>query len=684
MNGDILKLLYVHELKMLVRARRTVVMAVVIPAVIMPIMLFSAKYVHDQRERSISQTTYKYAVTGSMADRIRSLIAKAKTRVDAERDDSTEPLRTFKFSESVVSDPAAGLEAREIQFYVQTYTGAEADALPNPHADDDKDARQPKRLAGVPLVRVVFRGNNDSSNTSSRRMQNLLKTAQRLDSQQILVERGFQGDPQNLFAVDAESVATPAQVTGSNVGRFLTLFLVMLMLTGGSIAAIDIIAGEKERGTIETLLTTAAGRTEIVTAKQMAICSVALIITLIQAANFFVYVRLKLVELPANFALDVPTGTVITLLLLFIPLAATIGAVLLMISAYAKSYKEAQMYFFPVYLTSLVPALAAVLPGLSLRSAIVVVPLANVSVAVREIMMNRPDPPMIVVTFIVMTFTATMLMRASARMLSREDIIVPAQGEPELFLGGPVLFQKRVMRWFAVMWALIFAVAVNVPQLSTFRRQLMFNEFVVFAGASVLMLFVYRLNLRETLALRPVKWPVWIAVAIAAPFGNLMGIAIFKLLNFVIPVPQEAIQQMAAIMPKDVPLWQLYIYLGLIPGVIEELAFRGMLLHGLRRRIRPVLLPLVVGVVFGLFHFSLFRIGPTGFLGILLTVIALLTGSVFPGIVLHILNNSFAVFASSRDWPIASLEPWHYAAATLIFAMAMWIIYRNRTPYPLK
>src|SRR5262249_38931158 len=170
------------------------------------------------------------------------------------------------------------------------------------------------------------------------------------------------------------------------------------------------------------------------------------------------------------------------------------AAVLLMISAYAKTYKEAQMYFFPVYMVSLVPSLAAVLPGVPLRSAIALVPLANVSVAAREIMTNRPDHPMIAVTFAVMVFTATMLTRASTRLLSREDIIIPAQGEPEAFLGGPMLFRKRVLRWFAVMWALIFAIAANVPALSTFRAQLLFNEFVIFAGASVLMLWVYRLN----------------------------------------------------------------------------------------------------------------------------------------------------------------------------------------------
>jgi sodium transport system permease protein len=680
MNWNTLRLLYAHELRMLVRARRTVVMAVVIPLVIMPIMLFASRYTNEQRERSLSQLTYTYTVTGRMASHVRDLIARAKQELDQDTSDETESLRSFKFAELKVPDPALGLEHQSIYFYIQTYTGEEADRLASLQPADHEDRQQPKRLKTVPLIRIVYRGNNDASNAASQRMETLLHLAQRSESQAMLIEHGFQGDPENVFSVDASSVATAAQVTGSNVGRYLTVFLVMLMLTGGSIAAMDIIAGEKERGTIETLLTTAAGRTEIVTAKQMAIVSVALTITLIQALNFLVYVKLNLIRLPENFALDLPISTVITLLLLFVPLAAMIAASLLLISARAKTYKEAQMYFFPVYMTSLIPSLASVLPGLSLRSAIVVVPLANVSVAVREILTNRPDPPMIAITFLVMAFTAGMLMRASARMLSREEIIVPAQGEPEIFLGGEALFQRRVLRWFAVMWALMFAVAANVPQLATFRRQLLFNELGIFGGGLVLMLVVYRLDIRKTLMLRPVKWPVWIAVILAAPAGNLVGVALFKLLNYVIPVSQELEQQMAALMPQTLPSWQLYLFIGVIPGVIEELAFRGLLLHGLRRRIRPVLLPLAVGMIFGMFHFTLFRIGPTAFLGILLTVIAILTGSVFPGMVLHALNNSFAVWASDHGWPLNSLDPLHYVAATVIFALAMWIVYRNRTP----
>ena len=57
MNWEVLKLLYVHEVRMLVRARRTVIMALIIPAVVMPIMLFGSKFANDQRQRSLKFRT---------------------------------------------------------------------------------------------------------------------------------------------------------------------------------------------------------------------------------------------------------------------------------------------------------------------------------------------------------------------------------------------------------------------------------------------------------------------------------------------------------------------------------------------------------------------------------------------------------------------------------------------------
>ncbi|MCK6588062.1 MAG: CPBP family intramembrane metalloprotease, partial [Polyangiaceae bacterium] len=116
--------------------------------------------------------------------------------------------------------------------------------------------------------------------------------------------------------------------------------------------------------------------------------------------------------------------------------------------------------------------------------------------------------------------------------------------------------------------------------------------------------------------------------------------------------------------------------------ICEELLFRGALLHGLRRRLGPVGLCLVVGLVFGIFHLALFRLVTTSFLGIVITAVALMTGSVFPGILWHAINNAIPLVAMKYGPALAEPPPWSYAAAAAGLALSLFIIWKSRTPYP--
>ena len=269
-------------------------------------------------------------------------------------------------------------------------------------------------------------------------------------------------------------------------------------------------------------------------------------------------------------------------------------------------------------------------------------------------------------------------------MLTREDLIIPAHVEAAEFLGGPRLFQKRVLRWFALMWVVTFAVATNVPALASFQRQLIFNEIVVMLGAVLLMLWTYRLNPIEALSLKRVKPAVWLAIVFSIPSGYLTALGVFRIVNVIIPAPQQLLERFSEdLIPKSMPAWQLLLYIAVLPAICEELAFRGILLSGLRRKLRPAALVVGIGLIFGLFHVTLYRIAPTAALGMILTAIALMTGSVFPGMLLHAGNNALGVLGG--DWFSPEMLLWsHYAAAAAIFALSLWIIYRNRTPLPTR
>jgi len=313
----------------------------------------------------------------------------------------------------------------------------------------------------------------------------------------------------------------------------------------------------------------------------------------------------------------------------------------------------------------------------------VIVPLANVSVAVREILVGKFDWPMIGLTFVAMATAAFWTVRASARMLSQERLITSSEADVADFAGGPALFPKRVLRWYALLGVILISVALNVPQLATLRRQVLFNELVLFLAGPLLMIWRYRLNLKEALAFRTVKPAVWLAALLIIPSGNLVGIGVFRLADLVIPVPRQMLEQFGQeLTPPGMPMWQIILLLAVLPGICEEIAFRGTLLYGLRRKFRPAGLAVVVGLIFGLFHVALFRIIPTGFMGVVLTAIALFTGSIFPGMVVHAGNNAFAFWAGRQGYPLAGLNWPLYLAALAIFGLSFYILYRNRTPYP--
>jgi len=136
------------------------------------------------------------------------------------------------------------------------------------------------------------------------------------------------------------------------------------------------------------------------------------------------------------------------------------------------------------------------------------------------------------------------------------------------------------------------------------------------------------------------------------------------------------------LLPDDISIYQLIFFLALMPALFEEIAFRGMLLYGLHRRLRPVPLAMTVGLIFAVFHFALFRFAGTAFLGAFFTATVLLTGSIFPAMLWHAGNNAVSVLAEVNGVPLSDLNPECYGIGLGFLAVAFWIVWRNRTPYP--
>lgn len=269
--------------------------------------------------------------------------------------------------------------------------------------------------------------------------------------------------------------------------------------------------------------------------------------------------------------------------------------------------------------------------------------------------------------------------------LSTERLLADSAADRAEFVGGPALFPYRVLRWFGLMWVVLLGLSLAFGERVGIRGQVLTNLLGLFLGGSILMIRRYRLPLREALALRRVHPLVWPAVLVGAPSGFIVGIGLAELTGVFLPVPPQVLEAFGQfLLPEGMGIGELVLLLAVLPGITEEIAFRGLLLHGLRKRLGPVALCLVVGAIFGLFHVSLFRILPTAYLGTILALVTILTGSIFPAMLWHALNNAVALVPLAMGWlgPEADLPVWGWPLAGVGLVASLLVLRRVGAGYP--
>ncbi|HIF24198.1 MAG TPA: CPBP family intramembrane metalloprotease [Gemmatimonadetes bacterium] len=696
-DRGVLATLFRYEIKRLLRDTRMILIAVVAPLVLFPFIIFVMRMVERTEERRLVETVYEYALVGDEAEWGREIVAAALELEANDPDTSRAPVR---FEEQQVVDADSLLIASGIHLVVEalspnayTRIRAQEAAADSSDAEEDtaedievEETEEEDAFSELPTLRLRYRAQSDFSRNASNRLSARIVELRSQLRDSLYRSRGFPTDLEQIAFVETENTASAEKEGGALLGLALTPFLLLLMLTGGSIMAVDAISGEKERGTLETLLTTAAARSDIVKAKLLGIIAVGIAVAVINILNLLVYVVLGVVDLPENFAVALSAVDLVLLLVLFLPLTVLISSSLLLLSGYAKSYKEYQIYFFPLFLVFLVPSLAGMLPGMELRSVIALVPIAGIGVAVREIMVAQYDWLFLMLAFASTGGAAVWAARLTERTLSIERLISQSDLDEADLVGGPALFPRHVLRWFGVMWVIFLIVSLWFGEDLGVRGQLLVNLVFIFLGGSLLMVRRYGLDPRTAFALRPVHPLVWLAVLIGAPAGYIVGIGLAGLVNtYVFPVPQNVLEAFGdTLLGDEMPLWQLLFFLTIMPGILEELAFRGVLLHGLRKMLGPVGICLLVGAIFGIFHVSLFRLVPTAYLGMIFAAVVLLTGSIFPVMLWHFANNAIGLVPAHMGWVTEdTVVPWWgYALGLLGLLISFGIIWIVRTPYP--
>ena len=200
-------------------------------------------------------------------------------------------------------------------------------------------------------------------------------------------EQEFILSPIELELIDSSNAR---ESFGEKIGILLPYLLIPIVLTGASYPAIDLGAGEKERGTLETLLLTPITRTQLVIGKFITILTASLVTSLITVFSLGSWMFIAKQFISISFILDaielIGTLDLLLILLLLIPLACIFSSVVLAISIYAKTFKEAQNYMGPLSILTFFPLAISMMPNMELNLKTALIPIVNISLAIRELL----------------------------------------------------------------------------------------------------------------------------------------------------------------------------------------------------------------------------------------------------------------------------------------------------------
>ncbi|WP_040212535.1 ABC transporter permease [Clostridium polynesiense] len=208
------------------------------------------------------------------------------------------------------------------------------------------------------------------------------------------------------------------------ISLMLPLFLIIYSVTGPMAAATDLGAGEKERGTLEPLLSTKAGRLSILWGKFWAITVMGIITALASLVGIIIAMRQNESLFGSTSGVSLPIQTIVLIAAVSISVTMVFGALELAISIYARSFKEAQTYLSPLMIIAFIPAYSAyMMDAKNISSASFNIPLVNAISLIKEALVGIYNPVHIVITFAWIGVYIVMSILFARYMFSREEVI---------------------------------------------------------------------------------------------------------------------------------------------------------------------------------------------------------------------------------------------------------------------
>ncbi len=538
------------------------------------------------------------------------------------------------------------------------------------------DNPESRNAGGDASIGLYFNVASDESMVAKNHAITILNKWRGSWVKQRLADSGVQLSVLDPFKLDSVDIALDRTREAAFWSKLLPFIMLVWAMTGAFYPAIDLVAGEKERGTLETLLCSPALRGEIVWGKLMAVTSFSMLTALLNAGSMLVTSSFVFGQVGfGGGAMGAPPlGPMLWLIVALVPLSMLFSALALAVAAMARSSKEGQYYLMPLMMLTLPLVMLPMLPGTTLSAGTSLIPVTGMFLLVRALVEGQYSEALIHLPFVLLV-TGTCLWLAT-RWARRQF-----ESEAVLFGGGD---QWELGSWVKHLWRDRQGVATpsqafgccGLILVGLFFGKLAITEMPTSFGGIAKLILLPQLGLilapvllMATIVTRSLRtsmrihMPHWTTLPLAVLLGVALHptyVALAGFISTMYPLSNEAIASMQPFADQiSAAPWGAVIFLmAVVPAICEELAFRGFIFGGLVQGNGKLRAIVISAVVFGISHGVLQQSIAATVMGVMLGWIALRTGSVLPGILIHFTNNALSVSLeriASGSWQGASL-----------------------------
>ncbi len=387
------------ELLDTLRDRRTLMTMLVIPILVFPITLNVFVAVSESFEESASSKTMKIGIVGDHN--------KNYTRQLEQIPEEVGPKKIIVFKDSLTLRKA--IEADRIQL-----------GLIIPTNESTLRARQQT---------IALNWLLDASEVGRSERANLYGSSLQANAEKERLRKlGLRAEQITPMTIQTINCASDKKMVGQLAGGILPYIFIAFGFIGCMYPAIDLFTGEKERGTLETLLTVPVGRWKILIGKMLVVVSSGMLAASCSLLGLFI--SIEFLDLAQNKELLEVIHGILTpyfigsMLALLLPLVIFFAGLMIPIAIYAKSFKEAQSIITPLNIVMVLPAMVGFFPGIELNLNTTLIPVVNVVLATKELIAGTLSLPYFLSVFGIMCLLALLSVLISYKQFGKESNIL--------------------------------------------------------------------------------------------------------------------------------------------------------------------------------------------------------------------------------------------------------------------